>query len=66
MMKDGRETPLFLHAFALERLSGRPVREVAIVDVRSGEVRTSAWRDEERHFIATELVRSSITGGTVQ
>lgn len=60
------KTPLFLHAFVLGRLTGRPVQELAAVDVLSGQVMTFPWRDEDRHSLAMELAQSPPLGGTAQ
>jgi hypothetical protein len=63
---DVSTTPLFLHAFALERLTERLVQDVTLVDGRSGEMMSFPWGAAERHSLALELARSSTIGGTVQ
>lgn len=65
-MKDASPILPFLHAFVLERLTGRPVQDVTLVDVRSGEILPFSWGDEERHSLVIELARSSTVGGTAQ
>jgi hypothetical protein len=60
------KTPLLLHAFVLEHLTGRRVQEVALVAVRSGEVATVTWGDAERNVVAAGLTRSSSFGGARQ
>ena len=65
-VREASKGQLFLHAFALERLTARPVQEVAIVVVPSGHVLTFSWGEGERHSLATELARSSPIGGTAQ
>jgi len=63
---DASTTPLFLHAFALERLTERLVQDVTLVDGRSGKMMPFSWGAAERHSLALELARSPTIGGTVQ
>ena len=63
---DASTTPLFLHAFALERLTERLVQDVTLVDGRSGEMMPFPWGATERHSLALELARPSTVGGAVQ
>jgi ATP-dependent helicase/nuclease subunit A len=60
------KTPLFLHAFAFERLTGQRVQEVVLAAVRSGEVTTVTWGDAGRNSVAAELSRFSSFGGARQ
>lgn len=65
-MSDANTARLFLHAFALERLTGRPVREAVLIAVRSSGIKRFSWGDDERRAMAAELTRSSLIGGIGQ
>jgi len=65
-MSDANTARLFLHAFALERVTGRSVREAVLVAVRSSGVKRFSWGDKERHAVMAELTRPSSIGGTGQ